>query len=107
MEHLLPLYFIAVIVLLPIVGCYIQLRRILKVLEDIADDADYIRCAAGSIESSATTIAQPFHRAQDAEFDEFVKDQMKDKAAREERIKALKEAVVDAVKQFCQRITHR
>lgn len=60
--------------LIGIIGCYVALVRILGQLENIASDAELMRSDTGSMRSQLATIASPFHRAANEEFDAWAKD---------------------------------
>lgn len=91
---LLPL----TIITLALIAAVALLYRMHKVLKDIEDHADLIRSSLESMQGNVHSIAQPFIRAQDAELEQLIQDQLQDEAKRKALWKLMGEQLVKFLK---------
>lgn len=91
---LLPLTIIA----LALIAAVVLLIRMHGLLEQLNDHADLIRSSLESMQANVHRIAHPFIRAQDAEMEQLIQDQLQDEAKRTALWKLMGEQLVKFLK---------
>lgn len=93
-----PLLLPLTLIQLALIGAVALLYRMHNVLKEIEDHADLIRSSLESMHGNVHHIAQPFIRAQDAELEQLIQDQLQDEAKRKALWKLMGEQLVKFLK---------